>query len=151
MKKIRYIVSGIGIALVALATTRILSVHDLQRPRRIERETGLTLPEDARILRAKADVWSLADGANDEWLVEMPLSWEEWLKTNMTLEAPDGISWKHIRQFSEVAPIADPSSATQALDSVWRSTRRARNGGTETTYFYLAGDKKVGLLQTFRP
>lgn len=151
MKIKRLISSVLGLALILLATDHLLNQHDLQRPQRVRKETGLTIPSDARILKTKAHVWSLADRDNYEWLIESPSSWEEWLKTNMTREDSDGISWKQVKQFSEVSPMADESIGKQPLDSVWKSRKRISNGHVETSYFYLAGGKTVGLLETFRP
>ena len=116
MKKLVAII--IGLVLLSFIAAYLFERHDLLSSQRIHKETGLTIPSGTRILGAKADIWSLADGPNYEWLLESPVSWIEWLNAHMKREDSDGVSWRDIKRFSDVAPLAKGPIGTQSLDSV---------------------------------
>lgn len=110
-------------------------------------ETGLTLPEGTRIVATASHTLSLADGDNYEWLIESDTPLTQWIQSSsMHREDGDGISWASVENFGEIADIARKQDRELALDSVWRSL----NGG-ETAYLYLASERRVALLSTFRP
>ena len=121
---------------------------------RIERETGLSLPQGVRIVEIKMDRFSIADGCNYEWLIESDNDLTEWIEKNMRLEGgpklPSG-GWTEIRSFGEVASLAENETARFPLSGVWRSARKSHKGNIETAYLTVAEGNKVAQLRTFRP
>ena len=47
----------------------IIDKMTLANPKRIEKETGLIIPDGVSIIATKMDIFSLADGKNYEWLL----------------------------------------------------------------------------------
>src|SRR3954468_4072965 len=75
-----------------------LKLRMLRSPESVVEETGLRLPEHARITATRADLFSLVDGKNYEWLIQSDASLLPWATTNMRVETG---GWEHIRQMSE--------------------------------------------------
>jgi hypothetical protein len=124
-----------------------LELRRLRSPESVVKETGLRLPERARITATRAHIFSLADGDNYEWLIQSDTSLLPWARTNMRVETG---GWEHIRQMSELGfPEEMPRDAR--FGGVWRANQRDSRGREETSYLYLAEDGRVGILSTFRP
>ena len=126
----------------------------LANPDRIERETGLMLPEGVRIIATKMSIFSLADGKNFEWLLVSDSDLKEWIEQNMKLEGgptlPSG-GWANIKSFGEVSQLAENEMAKIPFSGVWKSVHQTLNGKTETAYLYVAQGNRVAQLCTFRP
>lgn len=114
---------------------------------RVYLETGLSLPEGTKIVATASDTFSLADGSNYEWLIESNTSLSKWIESSsMNREDGDGISWVTVKNFGEIANIARDQDRELMLDSVWRSVI-----GEDTAYIYVASERYVALIRTFRP
>ncbi|MFO1492703.1 MAG: hypothetical protein U1F77_18495 [Kiritimatiellia bacterium] len=116
-------------------------------PGRVEKETGLVLPLDARIVATEADTLTLCDGPNYGWLIETKTNMTTWIEANMHRE--DG--WKHVKSFGEVAPLARGPSSRLPLDSVWESYITLPDGRTEEAFLYVAEGRTNAMVKTFRP
>jgi hypothetical protein len=123
-----------------------LELRRLRSPESVVEETGLRLPEHARIAATRAHLFSLADGDKYQWLVQSDISLLPWATTNMQVE--NG-GWEHIRQMSELG-FPDEMPRDSKFGGVWRAYRRNDQGREETSYLYLADDGRVGILSTFR-
>jgi hypothetical protein len=111
-------------------------------------EIGLSLPSGARISAAQADIFSLADGNNYEWLIESEGSLLPWASEHM---APERGGWEHISKLSELSEFRGKIPPAAEFGGVWRGIGSGRDGREETSYLYLAQDGRVGILSTFRP
>ena len=124
-----------------------LEIRRLRSPQSVVEETGLRLPEHARITATRATLFSLADGANCEWLIQSETSLLPWAKAHMR---PEMGGWEHIQQMSELGfPTEMPVNAK--FSGIWRADQLTNQGEEETSYLHLAEDGKVGILSTFRP
>lgn len=124
-----------------------LEVRRLRSPQSVVEETGLRLPEHARITATRATLFSLADGANCQWLIQSETSLLPWAKAHMR---PEMGGWEHIQQMSELGfPTEMPVNAK--FSGIWRADQLTNQGEEETSYLHLAEDGKVGILSTFRP
>lgn len=124
-----------------------LELRRLHSPQSVVEETGLRLPEQARITATRTHLFSLADGDNYEWLIQSDTSLLSWATANMRVETG---GWEHIRQMAELGfPEEMPIDAK--FGGVWRAHRRTSQGREEESYLYLADDGRVGILATFRP
>ena len=124
-----------------------LDLRRLRSPQSVIDETGLHLPESARITATRAHLFSLADGDNYEWLIQSDTSLLPWATTNMRVETG---GWEHARQLSELGFLEEmPRDAK--FGGVWRAYQCTSRGRQETSYLYLAEDGRVGILETFRP
>jgi len=147
-RALRIALAGIGIVVsLCLLEYGIVKLR-LQRLSSITHETGLVLPSSTRIIATKPMRYSLADGANFEWLIvtEEPLT--DWLQGNMKLEVG---GWGNITQLSEACPMADGDIGKLPLDSVWRSARHVTPSKWETAYVYVAQGRRAAVVTTFRP
>jgi len=120
----------------------------LKAPESVTEETGLRLPSDARITATRADIFSLADGENYDWLIRSDTSLLPWATTNMSVERG---GWEHIHQLAELREFKDEIPPTTKFGGVWKGVRRSSRGREETSYLYLAEDGRIGILSTFRP
>jgi hypothetical protein len=123
-------------------------IKRLKNPESVTKETGLQLPSHARITATQAHIFSLADGANYEWLIKSDSSLLSWVTTNMSVER-DG--WEHVRSLAEICDFKDELLQQAKFGGVWKGVRQSSRGREETSYLYLAADGKVGVLTTFRP
>ena len=132
----------------------LLDKFTLSDPSRIEKETGLSLPIEVRIIATELDRFSLTDGPNYAWLIQSNHDLVDWINKNMRLEGgpklPSG-GWAQVKLFGEVSSLAEDKIANLPLSGVWRSVQKNPNGKTETAYLFLAEGNKVALLRTFRP
>lgn len=119
----------------------------LRSTKSVLEETGLRLPEHARITATRAHLFSLADGDNYEWLIECESNLLQWAAVEMKPE-PDG--WERARYLAEFG-FSDEMPSGVKFGGVWRTHRRTERGHDEESYLYLADDGKVGILVTFRP
>lgn len=138
---------GLGTALVLAIAWRICDRAALRNPARIERETGLVLPQDATIVAAEANALALCDGPTYGWLIETKTDMTAWLVANMHRE--DG--WKHVSTFGEVAPLAHGASSRLPLDSVWESDKTTPDGRSEEALLFVARGRTNAIVKTFRP
>jgi len=147
---LKFAVGCIGCLTVASLALYAYDKARLQKLSSVTSETGLVFPDGVKIVGTKADRYSLADGANFGWLIESPQPLTDWLKANMKREDDDGLSWKHIQAFSEVAPLATGAVAGLRLDGVWRAACLV-HGRNETSYLFVADGRTNAYLETFRP
>ena len=119
----------------------------LRSPESVIEETGLRLPEHARIAATRAHLFSLADGDNYEWLLQSDSSLLPWATTNMRAETG---GWEQIQQMTELG-FTEEIPPNARFGGVWRATQRTSRGREETSYLYLADDGRVAILGTFRP
>ena len=124
-----------------------LDLRRLRSPQSVVDETGLQLPEHARITATRAHLFSLADGDNYEWLIQSDSSLLPWASTNMRVETG---GWEQVRQLSEFG-FAEEMPRDTKFGGVWRAHRRTSRGREDESYLYLAADGRVGILATFRP
>ncbi|MCX6854951.1 MAG: hypothetical protein NTV80_08615 [Verrucomicrobia bacterium] len=122
-------------------------VSRLRSPQSVIEETGLRLPEHARITATRAHLFSLADRDNYEWLIQSDSSLLPWATTNMRAETG---GWEQIRQMAELG-FSEEIPPNAKFGGVWRATLRTSRGREETSYLYLADDGRVAILGTFRP
>lgn len=124
-----------------------LDLRRLRSPQSVVDETGLHLPDDARITAARTHLFSLADGENYEWLIQSDTSLLPWATTKMR---PEAGGWENIRLMSELGFAEEMPSAAK-FAGAWRAYERNSRGLEETSYLYLADDGRVAILATFRP
>ena len=152
MKRLAYFTAAtLGVVAIAGVSMWLVWRSEIERlmtADSIENETGLSLPSGARIAAAHADIFSLADGANYEWLIESEESLLPWASESMVAERG---GWEHINRLSELGDFRDDIPPEVRFGGVWRGVAAHRNGREETSYLYLAQDGRVGILATFRP
>jgi len=120
----------------------------LRRLSSITYETGLVLPSSTRIVATKSMRYSLADGANFEWLIATDEPLTDWLQRNMKVEVG---GWDGITKLADGFSIAEGEFGNLPLDSVWRSERRFTPTRAETAYIYVAQGRTTAVVATFRP
>ena len=143
----RLFVAAFLVLIAIITISSFLDRRDIATHSSVEMETGLILPEGARIVATSSNTFSLADGDNYEWLIQSDMPLTQWIESsNMVREDGDGISWASVSNFGEIASISRDEDRRLALDSVWKSVV-----GQETAYLYVASERRVALLTTFRP
>jgi hypothetical protein len=136
---------------IASASAWLVWRYEIQRlmaADSIENEIGLSLPSGTRIAAVQADIFSLADGDNYDWLIESEASLLPWASENMS---PERGGWEHIDKLSELGEFRGKIPPGARFGGVWRGVVAGRDGQEETSYFYLAQDGRMGILSTFRP
>jgi len=148
MKRVVPVIGGVVFLLFAGAWLFWrFELRRLRSPESVVHETGLRLPDHARITATRAHLFSLVDANNFDWLVLSDISLLPWATANMQAETG---GWAHIRQLSELG-FPEEMPRDSQFGGVWRESRRSRGGREETAYLYLAADGRVGILSTFRP
>src|SRR5262245_1540009 len=100
----------------------------------VKDETGLSLPSGTRISAAQAQIFSLDDGNNYQWLIESEVSLLPWANETM---APERGGWEHIHKLAELGDFRGKVSPAAEFGGVWRSVATSRDGREETAYLYL--------------
>lgn len=124
-----------------------LELRRLYSPQSVVEETGLNLPEHARVVATGAQLFSLSDGNSCEWLIKSHSTLNPWAESTMQRET-DG--WEHIRELGELG-FSDEIPGNVMFGEVWRADLTTKRGRVETSYLYLSRDGKVAILSTFRP
>lgn len=124
MRRISGIVAGMA-ALLTVSPFVMTKVEEqsLMRHERFAKEVGYVLPDSSRITNTKAMIWSLADGDNDSWIIESPVSLLPWIQSIGTLE--------YARTYRVIATLLD--------------------GRTEASYISLGPSDCQAKVETFRP
>lgn len=111
-------------AFVALPflVTKIVELR-LRDPDRLLPEVGYSLPESAKIIDAKASIWSLVDGSNYFWTVSADRPLLPWVR----------------------------SVARWEYGQTYRAEQNFTDGTQETSYITVAPGERIATVETFRP
>jgi len=152
LKRLAYLAAAsFCVVVIASASAWLAWRSEIQRlmaAETIEDEIGLSLPSGTRIAAAQADIFSLADGDNYDWLIESEASLLPWASENMS---PERGGWEHIDKLSELGEFRGKIPPEARFGGVWRGVAPGRDGREKTSYLYLAQDGRMGILSTFRP
>lgn len=151
MKRSTYIgVSILGAFLLTIVGVWLswhLELRRLYSPQSVLEETGLVLPEKARITATQAQLFSLSDGDNREWLIQSDTTLLPWAESAMRRETG---GWENVRELGELG-LSEKIPNDVMFGAVWRADLTTSRGRIETSYLYLSRDGKVAILSTFRP
>ncbi|MDU9050741.1 MAG: hypothetical protein Q3M30_17980 [Candidatus Electrothrix sp. Rat3] len=151
MKKCRLpIILLIPGLLFSLLIFKFLVEHQAKTKEVFARETGLQLPSVVKIEDAKVQLFSFAGKVNYDWLLTGDTSLIPWARS-IGRDAPkSGVAWERITTFQQICPFRNAAFEEVSLHSVWQIVG-ALPDKKVTTFLYIAGDEKTGLLSTFNP
>ena len=123
LKKSLFGVFGIFVILSSYYFARIyIEERNIHDPERIKNEIGYGFPDGTKIEDVSASIFSIADGANYQWVIRSEKSLMDWANSIGSIE----------------------------YDKTWKIIAKI-NGRVETSYITIKNNGHTALIETFRP